>query len=101
MLAFLNLHRFEKYNMFVFWFVLFISSVLKRIVWIINYSWKLIYRIEIENKWVEVSYSESELDFSFTINSVPDFDSASQSDSSSEFMNLDVCIFFDSILAFF
>ena len=44
------------------------------------------------------SESESELDFSFAINSVSDFDSAfesdSESDSSSAFMNLDICIFF-------
>ena len=44
-------------------------------------------------------YSESELDFNFTINSVSDFDYASKSsdsefDSSSAFMNLDICIFF-------
>ena len=51
-----------------------------------------------------MTYSES--DFSFAINLVPDFDSASESspnsesdsesesDFSSAFMNLDVCIFF-------
>ena len=46
-------------------------------------------------------YSESELepDFSFAINSVSDFDSASESDlksdpdSSSGLMNLEVCMF--------
>ena len=45
-----------------------------------------------------MSYSESELDSNFAINSVLDFDSASQSDSesdsSSAFMNLEICIFF-------
>ena len=45
-----------------------------------------------------MSYSESELDSNFAINSVSDFDSApesdSESDSSSAFMNLDICIFF-------
>ena len=49
-----------------------------------------------------MSYSESESDFGFAINSVSDFDSASESDPklesesdfSSEFMNLDICIFF-------
>ena len=39
------------------------------------------------------SESESEPDFSFAINSVPDFDSASESDSSSAFISLDICIF--------
>ena len=41
---------------------------------------------------------ESEPDFSFAINSVSDFDSASESDSksdsSSAFMNPDICISF-------
>ena len=49
-----------------------------------------------------MSYSESESDFSFAINSVSDFDSTfessseseSESDFSSVFMNLDICIFF-------
>ena len=45
-----------------------------------------------------MSYSESELDYNFAINSVSDFDSASESDSefgsSSAFINLDICIFF-------
>ena len=45
-----------------------------------------------------MSYSESELYYNFAINSVSDFDSASESDSefdfSSAFMNLDICIFF-------
>ena len=44
-----------------------------------------------------MSYSESELDSNFAINSVSDFDSASESDSESDsslaFMNLDICIF--------
>ena len=44
-----------------------------------------------------MSYSESELDSNFAINSVSDFDSASKSgsefDSSSAFMNLEVFIF--------
>ena len=45
-------------------------------------------------------YSESESDFNFAINSVSDFHSASESNSESEsdfssvFMNLDICIFF-------
>ena len=43
-------------------------------------------------------YSESEPDFSFAINSVSDFGSASESDSESDyslaFINLDICIFF-------
>ena len=48
-----------------------------------------------ENKMIH-----SESDFSFAINSVSDFDSASESNSESEsdfslvFMNLDICIFF-------
>ena len=46
----------------------------------------------------KISYSESELHFGFAINSVPDFDSASESESESEFssvlMNTDICIFF-------
>ena len=49
-----------------------------------------------------MSYSESESDFNFAINSVSDFDSTSNSDSdcgsesdfSSAFMNQDICIFF-------
>ena len=45
-----------------------------------------------------MSYSESELDPNFAINSVSDFDSTSKSESefesSSELMNLDICIFF-------
>ena len=58
-----------------------------------------------KNVWVKMikskmSYSESESDFSFAINSVSDFDSTSESGSESEsdfssvFMNLDICIFF-------
>ena len=51
--------------------------------------------MKIESKMI---YSELELepDFSFAINSVPDFDSASESDSKSDcdsssvFMNLDI-----------
>ena len=43
-------------------------------------------------------YSESEPDFSFAINLVSDFDSASESDSESDsssgLINLDICIFF-------
>ena len=43
------------------------------------------------------SESASEPDYSFAINSVSDFDSASESDtesdSSSALMNLDICIF--------
>ena len=51
-----------------------------------------------KNVWVKIinskmSYSESELDSNFAINSVSDFDSASESDSefdsSSALMNLD------------
>ena len=55
--------------------------------------------MKIESKMI-YSESESEPDFSFAINSVSDFDSASESDSkpdcdsSSVFMNLDICIFF-------
>ena len=43
-----------------------------------------------------MTYSESELDSNFVINSVSDFDSYSDSESdfSSVFMNLDNCIFF-------
>ena len=51
-----------------------------------------------------MTYSESESDFSFVINSVADCDSdseygsdvesESESDFSSTFMNLDICIFF-------
>ena len=47
-----------------------------------------------------MSYSESDLDSNFTINSVSNFDTASESDSDSEsdsslaLMNLEVCIFF-------
>ena len=56
-----------------------------------------------KNVWVKliksiVSYSESELDCNFVINSVSDFDSAfesySDSESSLAFMNLDICTFF-------
>ena len=47
-----------------------------------------------------MSYSESESDFNFAINWVSDFESnsvsecESESDFSSVFMNLDICIFF-------
>ena len=43
-----------------------------------------------------MTYSESELDSNFVINSVSDFDSESDSepDSSLAVMNLDICIFF-------
>ena len=51
-----------------------------------------------------MTYSESESDFSFAINSVSDFDSASEPDSEPDFslavMNLDICIFFYFIFAF-
>ena len=44
------------------------------------------------------SESESELDFSFAINSVSDFDSVCESDSASDsslaLINLDICIIF-------
>ena len=40
-----------------------------------------------------MTYSESELDSTFVINSVSDFDSDSESDFGSVFMNLDICIF--------
>ena len=42
-----------------------------------------------------MTYSESESDFSFAINSALDFDPASESESdfSSVFMNLDICIY--------
>ena len=57
------------------------------------------------NVWVEITkskitYSESELDSIFLINSVSDFDSDSDSESDFEsdfslgVMNLDICIFF-------
>ena len=50
-------------------------------------------------------YSKSELqpDSNFVINLVSDFDSDSESDSDSSlvFINLDKCIFFYSICAFF
>ena len=48
----------------------------------------------------EMTYAESKEDSNFAINSVSDFDSASESNSESEsdfssvFMNLDICIFF-------
>ena len=47
-----------------------------------------------------MTYSESELDCTFAINSVSDFDSRSDSDSdsSSVFINLDSFIFFISYL---
>ena len=52
---------------------------------------------KIETKMIH-SESESELDFSFAINSIPDFDSVSESDSEPDFnlalINLDICIFF-------
>ena len=49
-----------------------------------------------------MTYSESESYFSFAINLVSDFDSASQSDSGTDsesdsslaIMNLDICVFF-------
>ena len=48
---------------------------------------------------------ESELDFSFAINLISDFDSVSESDFESESslapVNLDICIFFYSIFALF
>ena len=48
------------------------------------------------HKVSKMTYSESEPDSSFVINSVSDFDSRSDSDSdsSSVFMHLDICIFF-------
>ena len=50
----------------------------------------------------KMSYSKSELDSNFVINSASDFDSDSDSESdfSSVFMNLDDCIFFYFIFAF-
>ena len=57
-----------------------------------------IIRVKIINS--KMSYSESESDFSFAIDSVSDFDSDfeskcdSESDSSLVFMNLDICISF-------
>ena len=51
-------------------------------------------------KVIKMTYSETESDFNFTINSASDFDatsepgSESESDFSSVFMNLDICIFF-------
>ena len=58
-----------------------------------------------KNVWVKIikskmihSESESELDFSFAINSVSDFDSVCESDSASDsslaLINLDICIIF-------
>ena len=41
-----------------------------------------------------MTYSESELDSNFAINSVSDFGSASESDFSLAVMNLDICFFF-------
>ena len=49
-----------------------------------------------------MTYSESESDFSFAINSASEFDSSSESESDSDYysdfslavMNLDICIFF-------
>ena len=49
-----------------------------------------------------MTYTESESDFSFAINPVLDFDSASECNSNSEsesdfssvFMNLGICVFF-------
>ena len=47
-----------------------------------------------------MTYSESESEFNFVINSASDFDyisesgSESESDLSSVFINLDICIFF-------
>ena len=50
------------------------------------------------------SESESEIDLSFVINPVSDFDSACESysepNSSSAFMNLDICISFYPFFAF-
>ena len=68
-------------------------------------SSKITFSKSTKNVWVKfitnkMTYSESESDFSFAINSVSDFDSASKSDSDTEsdfssvFMNLDICIFF-------
>ena len=58
---------------------------------------KVLLKPEDESKMI-YSESESELDFSFAINSVSGFDSASESDSEydsiSAFMNLDIFIFF-------
>ena len=57
--------------------------------------------MKIESKMI-YSKSESEPDFSFAINSVSDFDSASESDCESDsisaFMNLYVCTFFNLYL---
>ena len=51
------------------------------------------------SKWVKnikskMTYSESESDFSFAINSALNFESGSESDFNSVFINLDFCIFF-------
>ena len=40
-----------------------------------------------------MTYSESESDFSFAINSALDFESGSESDFNSVFINLDTCSF--------
>ena len=55
----------------------------------------------------EMTYSESEEDSNFAINSVSDFDSASESNSESEsdfssvFMNLEICICFHPVFTLF
>ena len=57
--------------------------------------------MKIESKMI-YSKSELEQDFSFAINSVSDFDSASESDSESDsisaFVNLYICTFFNLYL---
>ena len=47
----------------------------------------------------KMTYSESELDSNFAINSVSDFDS--ESDSSLAVKNLDICIFFTLYLYYY
>ena len=55
-----------------------------------------------------MTYSESVSDFSFAINSMSHFDSVSESNSNSQsesdfssvFMNLEICVSFYSIFAF-
>ena len=58
---------------------------------------KVLLKPEDESKMI-YSESESELDFSFAINSVSDFDSASKFDPESDFslglINLDIYFFF-------
>ena len=89
-----------------FWII----HVTKKIQIFYGQEYVLIYLKQLQSFWVvyvkaqiksKMIYSESESDFNFAINSVSDFDSTSksasddsESDFSSVFMNLDICIFF-------